>query len=134
MNPTTTIDLFGNSFKVSFPNVGQMIDIETAKVLLSNNTYDQLVRSRVKTASLALDLIDAIANFSVLIPGFQNLVGVKENTEIEYVQVTQLVTAYRNQFFPWYENIMRDIDASVKEAKKKLDTIVADSAAEESPK
>jgi hypothetical protein len=59
----TQIKFNGKVFTVPFPNVGQQLQIESTKMLLSNNTYHELSKSTHDAAVHLLDVIDGISYF-----------------------------------------------------------------------
>jgi len=67
----TKVKIDKEVYEIGYPNVGQQLDIEAMKELLSNNKYAQLASTGSKTATQLLDYIDAVSNFIVLIPAIK---------------------------------------------------------------
>jgi len=107
MDKTIKLKIFGKDYIVSFPTVGQILDIESLKSALTNGTYGDLVKMNTKTAVNALDLTDTIATFSVLIPGLKNEIG--SYTELDPFKAKELVSVYLNDFFPWFNEINKQL-------------------------
>ena len=60
--------------EVSFPNVGQLIDIANAKIRISNGNYKDY--STTASDLYTRGLVEAIATFSVLLPELKdNIIG-----------------------------------------------------------
>ena len=56
------------SFVVEFPNVGQILDIESMKQALTNNRYGIMAKSDIKSMYYALDVVDAVSFLTVVAP------------------------------------------------------------------
>ena len=59
MERTKKFTIGSKSFVAKFPNVGQIIDIDSMKQALSSNRYGNMAASGVVSAYFALDLISA---------------------------------------------------------------------------
>lgn len=88
-----------NSYKVEFPNVGKLQDIERLKAVLSGGMYGSMESNRTMDGQFALDMIDMEAYFTVLIPdliedlkvkSFRNL-SIEDAVEIKEIFVKQLL-------------------------------------------
>lgn len=105
INKELEFKIKGNAYKISFPNVGQYIDIQTTKMALSKNQYGSMERSFLPVMQRALNMIDIESIFSILCPemikdlfpnGFNEL-GIKDYQELE--------KAYSEQVVPWWQEI-----------------------------
>jgi len=99
----------GNSYNIEFPNVGQYLDIENMKMMLTNNTYSALLQSRLRTAYFAIDLVDAISVMYILIPGLRKDLNVKNYNELDTFMAKKIVKVYQEQIKPWYDELMNDL-------------------------
>lgn len=99
----------GNTYSIEFPNVGQYLDIENMKMMLTNNTYSALLQSRLRTAYFAIDLVDAISVMYVLIPGLRKDLNVKNYNELDTFMAKKIVKVYQEQIKPWYDELMNDL-------------------------
>lgn len=97
------------TFAAKFPNVGQMIDMESLKQALTRGKYGQMAQSGVAYAYYALDLVDAIAFFQVCVPAVSKFFEIKDYTELDLKIAEELVRAYRDEIKPWYDTTLRDI-------------------------
>lgn len=118
MQKQILIKLQDNKFEVNFPNVGQIIDIEINKVSLGRGQYGNLVAAMSVGSVVALDLIDAFATFTVLIPDMIKGLNVKDLFELNPIDAQELVVQYKQVFFPWYNNIIEDLKIREAELQK----------------
>jgi hypothetical protein len=88
-----------NDFEITFPNVGQIIDIETRKTLFSSGQYENLR----KNDSIALPYINALATFSILVPELNSLLRVESLFDLNLIDVKELIEIYNKEYAPWYE-------------------------------
>lgn len=108
MNKNCIITIDNKVYALSIPNVGQLMEIESMKMSLSNGQYGAMARANTKASVFTLDLIDAFATFRALIPtlnlgSFLDLSPEKSKT---------IVKEYRSKWLPfiqeeekkWYEN------------------------------
>lgn len=110
-----TISYNDKKFQVKFPNVGQLIDIESLKNALTGGKYGSFAASGVKSMYFILDIVDTIAFLTVMCPKLKNFIT--EEDGIDYTQmkpetVKTLVTVYKEQILPWYSKIMGQLYSS----------------------
>lgn len=111
-----TVTYNGKKFQIKFPNVGQMIDIESLKNALTGGKYGSFAASGVKSMYFILDIVDTIAFLTVMCPKLKNFIT-EEEDGIDYTQmkpetVKTLVTVYKEQILPWYSKIMGQLYSS----------------------
>lgn len=94
---------------VAFPNVSQLIDIESLKLTYTNQSYNELVRGNLTSQSFVLDLADTLAYFSVLIPDLKTLLDVKSLTSLDSFKAKALVKVFKTQFLPWYLPLQKEL-------------------------
>lgn len=97
------------SFIAKFPNVGQIIDMESLKQALTNNRYGSMAASGVTTMFFALDIVDAISFFQIVVPIVGKYYDIKSYTSLKPEEVKDLVEAYREQIKPWYNKVMEEL-------------------------
>lgn len=107
-------------FIVKFPNVGQLMDIESLKMALTGGKYGTFAASGIKSMYFVLDMVDAISFFSVMCPRLKNFIT-QEDVDADYTQmkpesVKPLVDIYKKDVMPWYNKIMTNLYASTNEA------------------
>lgn len=120
---STELKIKGNSYKVSFPTVGQLIQIESLKITLSNGKYGEMLQSNMISMLNALDYIDMIAYFSTVCPDILKDAKV-DLSKIDALDAMELLDVYKNQFIPFwktYEDLARgkfEVKEEVKKNKK----------------
>ena len=107
-------------FIVKFPNVGQLMDIESLKMALTGGKYGTFAASGIKSMYFVLDMVDAISFFSVMCPRLKNFIT-QEDVDVDYTQmkpesVKPLVDIYKKDVMPWSNKIMTNLYASTNEA------------------
>lgn len=111
--------LKGVKLTAKFPNVGQLIDMESLKVALTGGRYGALSASGCKSMYVALDLVDAISFFSILVPQVKNMFS-KELTSLTTEEGKELVDIFKKDIRPWYNEIEKQLyegDKSTSETK-----------------
>lgn len=96
-------------FIAQFPNVGQIIDIDSMKQALSSNRYGVMAASGVQSAYFALDLIDAIAFFSIVCPEVSKYFDIENYASMQVDEINDILNAYRNDIRPWYDETMNSL-------------------------
>ena len=119
------VRVLDKEYKVGFPNVGQMLDIETNKMILSSGKYHEMVESSVKgvaSSIQSLDLIDALSTLSVMIPDLKKHISY-EDGEIDLKTGLILTNVYKVVYFPWFNEIQKDILAEVERVNKEINEL-----------
>lgn len=109
MTKSEVLTVNGNKYPISFPNVGQMMDIEAFKMLYTKNKYIQLSMSNLKAHTFLLDMADAISYLSILIPKLQKDLDIKDWWELDPHEAKKLVVVYKEQFLPWYLPYLKEL-------------------------
>lgn len=81
-------------YHIPYPNVGQQLEIEGLKELLSAGKYSELARTGSKTAIQLLDLIDAVSYFYTLVPELKAKLDLKNFTNIDPLFQKKLSKAF----------------------------------------
>lgn len=97
------------NFTAKFPNVGQMIDMESLKQALTSNRYGVMSASGVKSMYMVLDLVDAIAFFQVCVPSVGKYFDVKNYANLQLDEVRDIVETYLVQIKPWYDDLVKQL-------------------------
>lgn len=97
------------SFIANFPNVGQIIDLESMKQALTNSRYGQMAASGVASMYYALDLVDAIAFYHVVIPEVAKYYDIKNYASMEVDKIKDLLDAYQKDIRPWFSETMNEL-------------------------
>lgn len=95
--------------QVKYPTVGQLLEIENKKMLYSDGRYIEYVASPLKTKSVrfAIDVIEMLSHFSVLIPDLHTKLSVNSYLDLDPITAKELVKVYTEQFEPWYNNFLK---------------------------
>ena len=97
------------SFIAQFPNVGQIIDIDSMKQALSSNRYGVMAASGVQSAYFALDLIDAISFFTIACPEVGKHFDIENYASMQIDEINDILKAYTGDIRPWYEETMKEL-------------------------
>lgn len=107
---STEIKIGDKNYVIEYPHVGEVIQIENLKLMLSGNMYGDLIKSNHSTAVELLNLVDGVAYFSVLAPNFKQDFGTDKFTEMDVRKQKQIVKAFTKSFWPWFLNINTELD------------------------
>lgn len=97
------------SFIVNFPNVGQMIDIESMKQSLTGNRYGSMASSGIASMYLALDIVDTIAFLTICVPDIAKYYNITDYSGLSSDKINTYVTVYKEQILPWYNKILMEL-------------------------
>lgn len=97
------------SFVVNFPNVGQMIDIESMKQSLTGNRYGSMASSGIASMYMALDVVDTIAFLSVCVPDMAKYYNIQDYATLSADKMNQYVKIYKEELLPWYNKILMEL-------------------------
>ena len=101
-----SVKLQGQEFKIPFPNMGQILDIEIFKANISKGQYAALVATRSQASIMALDFIDAVSTFLVLIPELHSKLNIESLNDLDPIASQELSVQYKHVYFPWYNEIV----------------------------
>lgn len=106
----TQVKIGNKNYTFQYPNVGQTLDIESKKSLLSGGTYRELIKSGHKTAVELLNLIDGVAYFSTLSDEFvKDFDVINKFTTLEPLIQKQIATAFVI-YWKWYLGVEEEIN------------------------
>lgn len=97
------------TFIVKFPNVGQLISLESIKQALTDNRYGQMASSGVSTMYYALDLVDTAAWFQVCSPEILKFYDVRSLMTVDSDVVEKFLKVYSEQIRPWFESTLKEL-------------------------
>ncbi len=101
----TAIKIGDKDYPIEYPRVGQIIEIENLKLMLSGNMYGALVKSEHSTGVDLLNLIDGIAYFTVLNKDFAKDFEADDFSNMDVVRQKQIKKAFSKVFWPWFTKI-----------------------------
>lgn len=110
------------SFVVDFPNIGQIIDIESMKQALTNNRYGVMAASNVRSAYYALDIVDAVAFLTIAAPSIGKYYNVSNYTELLPDKVKEFLDVYLTQLKPWYDKTLNELKNPVSDGSDAKET------------
>ena len=123
MERVKSFELKGNEYSVEFPNIGQLIDIETRKAMLSKGQYGGILESFLLSGLNALECVDAIAFFDVCCPKIKEDLKVKSYLDLDPMDFLQIYSVYQEEILPWItpwlEEFNKAFDTFRKNKKKK---------------
>ena len=102
------------SFVVEFPNVGQILDIESMKQALTNNRYGIMAKSDIKSMYYALDVVDAVSFLTVVAPEVGKYFNVGNYLPLSPEKVQEFVDVYQKDIYPWYAQTLEELKNPVK--------------------
>lgn len=105
------------TFVVEFPNIGQLIDLESLRLALSGNRYGNMIASGVVSMYNALDMIDAISFYQICAPEIGRYYDIQNYTALQLDEMVDLLKTYRNEIKPWYDDVLNEIRAVYDEIK-----------------
>lgn len=103
------ITIGNKSFVVEFPNIGQILDIESMKQALTNNRYGVMAQSGVKSAYYALDIVDAVSFIQVVTPDIARYYNVSNYLTLSPDKIQEFVKVYQEQIKPWYDDVLAQL-------------------------
>lgn len=109
----------GKKFTINFPNVGQLIDIESLKSALTNGKYGAFAASGIKSMYFVLDMVDTIAFVSVMCPRLKNFITEEEVSDLTQLSpdvMKPIVDIYKKDIAPWFNKNMQELQAVAHES------------------
>lgn len=99
-----TIKFLGKSYTIPMPKMGQILEIETMKHHFSLGNYGKLMEMRTSHAMFALDVIDAMAYFTVLSPEIREQIKTENWEELDITFASNLASSMKI----WHEWFLRE--------------------------
>lgn len=106
---TKKFSIDGKSFTANFPNIGQIIDMESLKQALTGNRYGAMASSGITSAYEALDIVDTIAFLQICVPEVSRHYDIRNYADLPADKMNKFLEAYRKEIRPWYENVMKEL-------------------------
>lgn len=103
------LNIKGIEYLISFPNVGQMIDIEQLKLAYTQGKYVEFAMSNLMNHVFVLDFTDSICYLSTLIPELKDDMKITNWTQMSAEDTKEIMKAYKNQFLPWFKPLLDDL-------------------------
>lgn len=100
LNREISIRIKENAYTVKFPNIGQIIDIESRKAALSSGQYKNLVSAGTRFSIVALDYIDMISTFTIIIPDLIKDMNI-DMFSLDLDKGKELIKVYKKEVLPF---------------------------------
>jgi hypothetical protein len=117
-----TFTIVDNEYVVSYPNTGQLLDIETGKINISRDTYNGLVNTNTNAGAYSKLLIDAIAVLNIICPQLKKDLKVTSILNLDAIDSKEILKVYVKTILPWlneWESILnQDLFEEVVEEEK----------------
>lgn len=97
------------AFIANFPNIGKIIDLESLKQALTGNRYGQMAVSGVASMYYALDLVDAISFYQIVVPEVAKYYDIRNFGSLSVDKSKALVDAYQQQIKPWFDETLNEL-------------------------
>lgn len=97
------------TFVANFPNIGQIIDLESLKQALTSNRYGQMAASGIASMYYALDLVDAIAFYQIVVPEVAKFYDIRNYASLSVDKSKSLVEVYQQQIRPWFDETLNEL-------------------------
>lgn len=88
-----------NDYVIKFPTNGQLIDIESFKINLTQGTHKDMVYGGPASQDAYL-LVEAISPFTILIPELKMDLNVKSLLELDMSQSKAMIKSYQ-KYYEW---------------------------------
>ena len=110
METTKKFKIGEREFVAKFPNVGQMLDMESLKMALTNGRYGAMAASGVHSMYRALDAVDAIAFLQICVPDVAKWFNIESYIALSQDKLKPYVDAYNKDLRPWFEDLMKQLE------------------------
>lgn len=101
LQKSITIKIRENEYPVSFPNIGQFLDIRAMKSRLIDD-----IRGNDSLDGLAILLGEMAATYSVLIPDLKKDLNAESIFKLSMVESKELLDTYTEVYQPWFNEWM----------------------------
>ena len=121
MTKEVTLTIRGQAVIARFPNIGQTLQIEQMKQILTDGRYAVMAFSGLKTSNEMLDLVDAICYLSSVIDDFYKKLGIKTYVDILNMDLddgipSELKKQYSEIYEPFFNSRYVRSDRPIKQA------------------
>ncbi len=101
MNRTIIFSVKGNQYNIDFPTVGQFIQMESRRMILSKGTYRDLISSNMISSFQAYQLIDMVVTLEAICPKLIADLKVDSIEELDLFDSLELLEDYIKVVNPW---------------------------------
>ena len=111
----------GETYTVSYPKIGQMIDMESRKSMLSHGQYSNLVNVGTYSAFVTLDMLDMVVTLEALCSKLMANLKVPSLLELDTVDSLELLNVYKKEVIPWLTEWNKVITAYMKSPQEETE-------------
>lgn len=108
MKTSVNVKIDSQDYEVNYPTVGEKLQIENVKLLLTNNNYGDLARSGHTTALDLLDLVDSVSYFSILIPEIKKSIKMEDFLTMDPIKAKLMIKAFKK-----YRDFLSEVDTEL---------------------
>lgn len=104
----------GVAYELKFPNTGKLMDISVMKAKMLQGTYGIIADSELMGDMLSQFSADTIAHLTVLCPDLLKNLNVQSYSELELVDMKELINVYLKNILPWmnsHYNMLNSLDS-----------------------
>jgi len=105
-------------YQVTFPTVGQFIDMETEKIKYSGGQWANLITSGTLSGLRAIQVIECLSFFTTVCPAFLKDLAVENILDIDAIDFAELVKLYKKDISPWYAEWFKAFNSALKEEEE----------------
>ena len=98
-----------NIYSIHTPNVGQLIQIEKLKTIMTGGQYGSMILNRTLDAKEVLDNVDMAANLTVICPKLIKDLKADDWMEMDPMDLKELRVQYEKQFTPWFNEFKKEL-------------------------
>ena len=109
---TKTITIKGSEFvfDIADVSVNDYIGITNEKIRITPN-YAKIATSPLMSAFNSANIIDMIATFRILKPEIEDAVHGKDFSQLNILDIKDLLDVYVKEFSPWYSSWMKEFES-----------------------
>lgn len=123
MERTKNFNFQGRNYSVSFPTVGQYMDIESEKIVISKNQWSNLVFQKTLSSFRAMQIIECIATLKILCPDIFKDMKVDNYRNIDAKDFLELLNVYNKEISPWYGEWFEEFNSVIDNINKDSDEL-----------
>lgn len=101
LQKTIVIQVDGQSYTIPILTPGQIVEIESLKSQLTDGQYGKMSQSSNLLTDSALNYVDVVSTFTVLLPDLKTNLRVKSLFDIPLTEMEVLVREYK-KFLTWW--------------------------------
>lgn len=120
LDRTKVIKFKGKDYPITFPTVGQFIDMETEKLKYSSGQWGNLIGSGTLSGLRAIQIVECIAFFVVICPEFIKDLNVEDIKDIDAIDFADLLKVYKKDVSPWYTSWFKAFNDVITEGEEEI--------------